>query len=394
MPPDALDAWSDVIQPVGLSRLEPIYLPPSPATRHGRGPRGLLRFTLLVVLPTLLISLYFGLIAADRYVAESHFIIRKPNAPHPGPSQGLSIDDGPKGLGGDDSFAVRDFLLSRDGLRLLLDRADLRSVLDGAGNDWFWRFPSPMTGHTDEDLYRLYQSLVSIDYDSSTGVTTLRTQAFRPDEARRMATVLMTGAEMLLNRLSERPRTDAVHVEESEVTRSQQEALRAEDRVTAFRDREAVIDPTQISQTVVNTIAELSLELVEARAELEVMTQSSPYSPQIALFRARVAAVRQQIDHERATLAGNDRSLAPRIAEYERLMLQRGFAEKSFVSALNLLEAARLDALRQQTYLEQVVEPRAADQARYPWRIAWPLVTFVTGCLVFRMFRPRPAVRA
>jgi len=394
MPPEAPDAWADIIQPANMSRLEPLYLPPAAAVARGGGSRPVRRFALLVALPTLLSCVYFGFVAADRYVTESHFVVRKPNASGRGASQGLSIEEGPKGFGGDDSFAVRDYLLSRDAMRLVVDQADLRGVVDKAGHDWAWRFPGPLTGHSDEALYKLYQSLVGIDYDSSTGVTTLRTQAFRADDARRMASVLMTGAEALINRLNDRARTDAIRLGEREVARSQAEALAAQGRVTAFRDREAVIDPTQMSQTVLGTIATLSLELVDARAQLEVTVQASPNSPQIPPLRAKLAALQQQIGQERASLAGDSKSLAPRIAEYERLMLLRGFAEKSFVSSLGLLEGAHLDALRQQAYLEQVVAPRAADEARYPWRGRWIVGTFLAGLAVFRMFRPKAVVRS
>ena len=288
---------------------------------------------------------------------------------------------------------VRDFLNSRDALGLLLDKTDFRAEVSRAGNDWFWRFPGPLTGNTDEDLYRLYQSFVKVDYDASTGVTSLDVQAFEPEEARRLAAVLMDGAEALLNRMNDRARADAIRVAQNEVARSKQRALDAQERVTAFRDRESIIDPTQLSKTVLNTMTALSLELVENRAQLDVTMRASPNSPQIVPLRSRVRALQEQIEHERGTLAGNDHSLAPRIAEYERLTLQRTFAEKSFVSALNQLEAARLDAQRQQDYLEPVVEPHAADEAHYPWRILWTFVTFLAGCVVFRMFRPRVAAQ-
>lgn len=391
MPPEAPDAWADIIQPMGLSRLETIYAPPTLPPQRGPVRRTWLRFALLALLPALLSGLYFGLVATDRYLSEAHFVVRKPNAPTRGPSQGLSIEDGPKGLGGDDSFAVRDYLMSRDALQLLLDKADLRAALARGGNDWPWRFPSPLTGHTNEDLYRLYQSLVGIDYDSSTGVTTLRAEAFQASDAKRIATVLMAGGEALVNRLNERARADAIQVAQAEVSRAKAQALDAQDKVTAFRDQEAVIDPTQLSETVLKTIGALSLQLVEARAQQDVTAQASPNSPQIPLLRARVAALSQQIEHERNALAGDGHSLAPRIAEYERLTLQRGFAEKSFVSALSLQEAAKLDAQRQQAYLEQVVAPREADEARYPWRVAWTLGAFLAGCAVFWMFRPPAA---
>lgn len=393
MPPEAPDAWApntwaDVIQPVGLSRLEPIYAVPRPPARRRRSQRTALRLALLVVLPTLLSGTYFGLIAPDRYQAEARFVVRKPNAPNRSPTQGLSIEEGPKGIGGDDAFAVRDYLISRDALQLLLDKADFRGALARSNGDWLWKFPGPVTGHTEEDLYRLYQSLVSIDYDSSTSVTTVDVQAFQPDDAKRIALVLMQGGEALLNRLNERARSDAIHVSDVEVTRAQQKALDAQDQVTAFRDRESIIDPTQLSNTVLTTIGMMMMQLVETRAQLDVTMQASPNSPQIALFRSRIMALQQQIDRERATLAGSDRSLAPRIAEYERLVLLRSFADKSFLSALNLQEAARLDAQRQQAYLEHVVEPHVADEARYPWRGTWILCTFLAGLALFWMFRP------
>jgi capsular polysaccharide transport system permease protein len=394
MPPEAPDAWANIIQPVGLSRVEPLYTPPRVPMRVRRGPSTLLRVMLLIVLPTLLSGLYFGLIAADRYVSEARFVVRKPSSPtRSSAAQSLSIDDAPKGLGGDDSYAVRDFLESRDALALLLDKTDFRAAVARGGNDWAWRFPGPLTGHSDEDLYRLYKSLVTVDYDSSTGLTSLDIQAFDPVEAQRIAVVLMGGGEALLNRMNERARDDAIRVAEAEVARAKQLALTVQEQVTAFRDRESVIDPMQISKTVLNTIAALSLQLVENRAQLDVTMQASPNSPQIVQLRAHVKALEQQIDQERGTLAGNDRSLAPQIAEYERLTLQRTFAEKSFVSALSQLESARLDAQRQQDYLERVVEPHVADEAHYPHRILWILGTFLAGCAVFRMFRPQAPAR-
>jgi len=391
MPPEAPDAWVDVIHPANMSRLDPVYPAPPASTRRQRGPRWLLRLVLLILLPTTLVGTYFGLIAADRYMSEARFVVRKPNTPYRGPAQSLSIEEGPKGISSDDSYAVRDFLRSRDALRLLLDKADFRAAATRAHDDWLWLFPGYLNGRSDEDLYRLFQSLAVVDYDSSTGVTTLHVEAFEPDDAQRIATVLMQGGEELLNRLNDRARTDAVRVAEVEVERSQREAMLAQDRVTAFRSRESLIDPTLLSQTVLNTIAAMSLQLVETRAQLDVTMQASPNSPQIVLFRSRAAALQQQINRERAALAGDDRSLAPRIDEYERLMLKRSFAERSLLSALNLLEAARLDAQRQQAYLERVVEPRIADEARYPWRITWTLSTFLTGCSVFWLFRPRHA---
>ena len=392
MPPEAPDAWADVIQPASMSRLEPIYVVPTLSST--RGHRRLWLFAALVVMPTLLTGFYFGWVAPDRYVTEARFVVRKPgNATHSS-AQSLSIEEGPKGFGGDDSYAVRDFLLSRDALRLVLDKADFRSALDRAGGDWLWRFPGMWNGSSDEKLFRLYQSLVSVEYDSSTSVTLLHVEAFQPEDAKRIAVVLMEGGEALINRMSEHARYDAVRVADAEVARSQIAALQAQNRVTAFREHESVIDPTQSSETILTTITALSQQLVDGRAQLEVTLQASPKSPQIPFLRNRLTAIQQQIDHERQRLAGDEQALAPRIAEYDRLTLERTFAEISFVSSLKLQEATRLDAERQQEYLERVVEPHAADEPRYPWRLTWIVSVLMVGSILFWMFQPKAGTQA
>lgn len=383
MPPEAPDAWTDLTELRELSR----PLAPRRVVRR-RDWRPLLRVLLVAVLPTALVGLYFDVVAVDRYVSEAHFVIHEPNAASRLALPSAAISDLPKNTGEEDSFAVHDFAMSRDALALLERSVGLRGLLAPAATDPVWRFPGPLNGTDEEDLFKYYSRLVSLDYDTSTNVSTLTVQAFRPADAVRIVDVLLDASEALLNRMNERARADAIRVAETEVADSRTAALAAQDELTAYRTREQVVDPLQLSQTVLATIATLSEELVAAAADLDVTLHASPNSPQIAPLRARIAALQAQIDHERGELAGNDRSLAPRIAAYERLLLLRSFAEQRYVSALTLLETARLDAERQTAYLELVVGPRAADQPRYPHRLLWPAATLLVGLLLCWLFRP------
>lgn len=391
MPPEAPYLWTDAVQLVEQPRPSLDNRPPKPPAAAGRRSHAeLVKFLLIVVFPTLLALLYFGFIAADRYVSEARLLVRNANSLGRAASPGFSVEEGPKNGGGNDSFAVREYILSRDAMDLLRDHAGLRQAVAGAGYDLWWRFPSVLTGYSDEALYRLYGSLVSVDYQNTTGLIELRVQALAPDDARRMAAVLIDGAEALVNRLNDRSRTDAVRVAEQEVTSNRAKASEAQERLTQFRQREAVIDPTLLSQTIHSTIAALSLQAVEASAQLDMTLQTSPNSPQILPLRSRIQAVQGQIDRERKKLAGGQGSFAPKIAEYERLLLDRDFAQKSFVSSLHLLETSRLDAQRQQSYLERVAEPHAADEAFYPHRIFSILGIFLAGLAIFWAFRSKP----
>jgi len=385
------ESWEQIVQLVALTRAAPgeMSLPP-PRGDAGRW-RALRRFGLLVLLPTLLSGGYFGLLAPERYVSEARFVVRKPDAPGHSAAQSLSIDQLPKAAGGDDAYAVRDFIRSRDALHLLLRHADLRGIVATPARDPLWHFPGWFTGRTDEDLFDLYPSLVTVNYESSSGITTLRTQAFTPEAARRMAMVLLDGTEALLNRMSARAESDAVAIAAAAVTRARTASDEARARTTAFREQESLVDPTALSKTVLSTIEQLSQDLVESAAELNLIRQMSGSSPQIPTLRARVEALQQQIDHARDTLAGRNTSLAPRIAAYERLRLEQEFADQNLLHMETLLETARIDALRQHEYIERVVEPHAADEARYPRRVLWILGTALVGLALFWAFRPNDA---
>ena len=76
-------------------------------------------------------------------------------------------------------------------------------------------------------------------------------------------------------------------------------------------------------------------------------------------------------------MANDSDGLAEKIAEYERLMLQQEFSVRSLAQAVAALELARVDARRQQMFLERVVEPGVPDQAMEPRR--WRNVFTVLG---------------
>lgn len=371
MPPEAPDSWIELIPLADMSRPGQQRHAP-PLGRLGKRARRIIWLTLLlVILPVGLTTGYFTLIAADRYVSEAKFVVRQPGMANRLGTQVISTEEAPKTASGEDSYAVRDFILSRDAMRLVIAEAGLKTMLRGAGADWLWRFPSPINGDSDENLYLLYQRLISADFESSTGMTTLRTQGFTPDAAQRIALVLMKGAEGLLNTLNTRAQRDAVVISGEEVDRTRAIARDVEGRLTAFRTEIGMADPLLLAKTVLETIAALKMQQVETAAQLDIMLQSAPNSPQVAPTRARVRALAAQLATEKASLAGDGAAFAPKIEIYERLLLQREFAEKTYLAALGAQRMADFEARKQVSYVEPVVAAGRPDHAIYPWRLLW-----------------------
>lgn len=349
-------------------------------------PKGIVSFLLLVALPTCLTVAYFAFFAADRYESEARFVLRSPgrtlSAQLPNILQAAGI-----ARASDDGHIVREFLESRDALEVLEKNANLKRAYAAGGRDFIWSFPNFFTSQTEEGLYWHYQRMMSADFDNTTGVSTLTIQAFTPEAAQRLATALLEAAEGLINRLNERARQDAISLADAEAERMKARALAAQSALTAFRERERLVDPSHVTLAVLETIARLSMEAATLGVQIGELEKTSRSSPQIPPLRSRRSAIETQIATERHRLAGDAQAIAPRISEYERLMLEREFAAKALVAAMTALETARVEAQRQQVYLEKVASPARPDYPAYPWRIVWCFVSLVSGYMAWRMWR-------
>lgn len=379
------------LTPVSDVQLAPTAVPVETLAAQARVKRrlkfkGAVSFLLLVVLPTCLAMIYFVFFAADRYESEARFILRSPgrtiSAQLPNILQAAGI-----ARASDDGYIVEGFLQSRDAMEVLEKHTDLKAAYSAGGRDFIWTFPNFFTSRTEEGLYSHYQRLMSIDFDSTTGVSTLKMQAFTPEAAQRLAAALLESAEGLVNRLNERARQDAIKVADVEVERMKARALAAQAALTTFRERERLVDPSQVTLAVLETIAKLSVEAATLSVQIGELEKTSRNSPQITPLRSRRSAIEAQIATERHRLAGDAQAIAPRIAEYERLMLEREFAAKALITAMTALETAKVEAQRQQVYLEKVATPARPDYPTYPWRSVWCFVTLVGGYMTWRIWR-------
>lgn len=320
---------------------------------------------IFVVAPTVLASIYFLLIAANRYESVSRFVVRSPSSSAANQLTGLVQGSGII-RSSDDAYIVHAYFQSRDAVRKLAAGVDLVARLGRNEADIFWRYPGPLFAPSEERLWRHFQSLLTIDYDKTTGISTLKVQAFRPDDAKIIADAMLDDAEALINRLSERSRADAIAAATRGVDQGRERARDALNQITEFRRKNAIIDPGRVSAAALETMTRLSLEIAQTNAQLAELTEASPDSPQANTLRIRIAALQTQIAQERQALAGTDTSLAPLIAEYERLGLEREFAERTFASVQSAFDIARTDAERQRLFLERISTPALPDYPTYP----------------------------
>ena len=185
-----------------------------------------------------------------------------------------------------------------------------------------------------------------------------------------VAEELLRSSEQLVNKMNERRSNDLIKNASAEVARAQQTLVSIQLELTTFRNRELTIDPSRSSLMLIELIGRLSTELAQARTQLAEAMASSPSGPQVETARRRAKAVEDQIAAERDRVSNSSDGLADKIAAYDRLNLQREFAIRQLATSFAALEAARIEARRQQLYLERVVEPNRADLSTMPTSLA------------------------
>lgn len=338
-------------------------------------------FLIMVVAPTLISAVYFLFIAAPLYVSEARFVVRSRSEGAPsglgsvlqsvGQSFGVSF-----GQSATDAFEVHAYMTSRDAVENLSRSHALRTLLARPEADFLERFPRPLQGSSFETLYKEYQRFVTVGYDSQTGISTVRVQAFRAADAQNIASDLLAGGETLVNQLNERSMADAVTQAQAQVLEAESRGVEAQAQLTEFRNHERLIDPERSSVASLDLVGKLEGQLATMRAERGGLAASAPDSPQLPVLDRQIAAFGAQLEIERSRTAGENDSLAPKVGQYERLTLGRDLAVKTLESAVAALESARIDARRKQLYLDRVVNPNLPDKAERPRRLYDILIVF------------------
>jgi capsular polysaccharide transport system permease protein len=154
--------------------------------------------------------------------------------------------------------------------------------------------------------------------------------------------------------------------------------------LSAFRNEQDLIDPEKQATGVLEISNALVSEQAALRAQLDLMTRVAPRNPSIPALRNRIVALGRAISAQNARAVGTPTGIASKLARYEQLNVEQEFATQMLTAANTALEQARIEAQKQQYYLERVVEPNTPDDSALPNRLKQILIVFgVVVCLYF-----------
>jgi len=340
-------------------------------------------FLVTVLIPTIIATIYFGLIASDVYISESRFVIRSPQRQQSVAGLGALLQGAGFSRSQDDTYTVHDYMHSRDALHKLDEALDLKKVYSNSTIDIFSRFSAIGGDKSFEALYKYFQKMLGIELDTASSISTLKVSAYTADDAYRINGMLLEMGEALINKLNERGRQDMINFANTEVSNAEDKVQKAGQAMATFRKENVVFDPDRQTTLQFTQISKLQDELIASKTQLVQIRTFTADNPQIPALRKRIETLKKEIESEQNKVTGSGSSLTTKAVEFERLSLDLAFADKQLAGSLASLVQARDEAVRKQLYLERIVQPNKPDTALEPKRLRGILSTFLLGLLAW-----------
>ncbi|MBP0484496.1 hypothetical protein J5474_18655 [Sagittula sp. M10.9X] len=370
-------------------------------------------FAFGVLLPAALVGLYLLTRAADQYASTVAFSVRTEKA-----NPAVELLGGITALSGSSSSSdtdiLHEYLQSQKIVADIDAQIDLRAMWSGPYDRDPW-FAFDQSG-TIEDLVEQWARMVRLSYDDGAGLIEVRVLAFTPQDAQTIAQALFDHSSRMINELSDIAREDAIRYARADLDEAQARLSTARAAVTRFRNENQMVDPAADLESQAGLLGSLQQQLANLLVEYDLLAiRTRKDDPRLRQAEARITVVRNRIEEERRKLGlagtgeaetvpddgspdgGPGRSKGPYATlygEYERLVVDREFAEASYTAARAGFDAARAEARRQSRYLAAYVRPTLAQSARFPERgvlmgLASLLILLVWGTLILVLYALR-----
>ena len=337
-----------------------------------------------VLLPGLLGTLYFSLIASDRYAAGAGFSVRSMDTAGTG-GDFLGALSGLSSVGSttSDSYIIQEFLTSRELVEKLKLEADFLNAYSSKDIDFFYRLDPELPI---EEVIEYWHWMIAVSYENASELIEFEVQAFTPEDAEKIALLVTKYSQELINKLSSQARRDAVHFSEREVASAEVRLKLVREDLRNFRARTNAINPESSVAALTELTTSVEARIIEQRTRLSTLRQSlSDSSPSVKNAQKALQALEDELATKRAEISSSsqDTNLAGILADFERLQVEQEFAQQAYSLTLASLGRARAEADRQQRFLAVFKEPARPSSAIYPHRIMNSFLVFIVAVLLW-----------
>lgn len=325
----------------------------------------LFSFFLLVVLPGAYANWYLQARAVDQYASRLSFTIQSEDMPSM-TDLGSFLSGGSSGSASDAEI-LYGFIQSQNLVELLQEELDLKTRYNRfKDQDWWFSLGDDKSI---EELTDYWKSMVLVS--SNAGIVELEVRAFNAADAKEIAEAVLRESTLLVNRLSEEAREDAVRDARLYLDETADRLRDVRKQIGDLREDDQRVDPSLDVTAMMTRIGDLEAGLTAEQLKLAELEQfAAPSDSRVKTVNWRIKSLEAAIAEEREKLVtgGGSGALAQSVGRFEELAVDREIAERAYGVALASFESAKAEARRQQRYLSAHVAPTLAETAEYPER--------------------------
>ena len=348
----------------------------------------------LVIYMFSIVACIYWTIASDRYVSEAVVLVQNTETGGASsPSDLLSMFTGGSGNKTDQMLLI-EFLTSIDMLNKLDSELDLRGHYSDTNADIISRMWSKDI--STEWFYKYFKNRVTVAYDEYSGVVRISAQAFDPETATKITTLLVQNGEDFMNKLSHKIADEQVLFLSQQVEISKNELLVANEQLLDFQNKRNMVSPTTEVENYQSLIANLEKQKSEILVKIDTLPANLGNNNHIKQsMLTNIKAIEEQISklREKITNANEKVSALNELADEERLLkMDVEFKKEIYSSTLSGLAKGKLSAARLIKNVGILQSPSKPQYAVKPERLYSIAATIVVMLLVLGMLQLLKAV--
>ncbi len=338
----------------------------------------------LVLAASLLVVVYYSVIASSRYVSESQFVVKQASSAEP-QLMGLAAI-ATTSSSTRDSLIIKQYIESR-AMAEALDRAiQLRAHYQNTQWD-------VMSGLSDtasvEDYVEYYQNHVTVRHDEMADIIYIEAQGFTADYALLLGDTLLKLSETFINSLGDKMAKEQLAYAQKEVERLYGTMKQQQTLLLNFQNTNQLFSPEQQGSALLGAITELQSNIIQQEAKLKEMTAvMRSDSAQVQGQRILLDSLKAQLSEEKSKLTSDDQqSLNQITANYQEIKLGSELVSSMYQGALSSMEVVRADAYRKLKHLLVIQAPALPESDQYPRRIYSIVTWFISLLLIYLLGR-------
>ena len=348
----------------------------------------------LVIYMFSIVACIYWTMASDRYVSEAVVLVQNTETGGASsPSDLLSMFSGGSGSKADQLLLI-EFLTSIDMLNKLDKELDLRGHYSNTNADVISRLWSKDI--STEWFYKYFLKRVSVTYDDFSGVVRISAQAFDPETATKITTLLVQNGEEFMNRLTHKIADEQVKFLSEQTDIAKNELLEANEKLLEFQNKRNMVSPSTEVQNYQTLIAGLEKQKSELMVKMASLPANLGTHNQIRdSLNKNVKAIDEQIAQlrQKVTNANDKVSALNELADEENLLkLDVEFKKEIYSSTLSGLAKGKLSAARLIKNVGILQSPSKPQYALKPERTYNIAATIVVMLLVLGMLQLLKAV--